>query len=83
MGRFILGWLGLVAPRLTIVLVVIFGDYIGRTYENTLRAFVGFPPLAADHAGPRQGNPIEWIGQSAEQLRAGDTRSLTRGQVAP
>jgi hypothetical protein len=38
----ILGCIALVAPRLTIVLVVVFSDYIGRAYETTLWPFVGF-----------------------------------------
>jgi hypothetical protein len=37
-----LGCLALVAPRLTIVLVVIFSDYIGRAYETVLWPFLGF-----------------------------------------
>jgi hypothetical protein len=32
----------LIAPRLTIVLVVIFSDYIGRAYETTLWPLLGF-----------------------------------------
>jgi hypothetical protein len=37
-----LGCLALVAPRLTIVLIVIFSDYIGRAYETVLWPFLGF-----------------------------------------
>ena len=37
-----LGCIALVAPRLTIVLVVIFSDYIGRAYETMLWPVVGF-----------------------------------------
>ena len=37
-----LGCIALVAPRLTIVLVVIFSDYIGRAYETTLWPLLGF-----------------------------------------
>jgi len=38
----LLGCIALVAPRLTIVLVVIFSDYIGRAYETTLWPLLGF-----------------------------------------
>jgi hypothetical protein len=38
----ILGCIALVAPRLTIVLVVIFSDYIGRAYETTIWPLLGF-----------------------------------------
>jgi len=37
-----LGCIALVAPRLTIVLIVIFSDYIGRAYETTLWPLLGF-----------------------------------------
>jgi hypothetical protein len=37
-----LGCIALVTPRLTIVLVVLFSDYIGRAYETTLWPLVGF-----------------------------------------
>jgi hypothetical protein len=42
MGCFIVGCLGLVTPRLAIVLVVIFSDYIGRAYHTVLWPFLGF-----------------------------------------
>jgi len=38
----VLGCIALVAPRLTIVLVVIFSDFIGRAYETTLWPLLGF-----------------------------------------
>ena len=38
----LVGCLALTAPRLAIVLVVFFSDYIGRAYESTLWPFVGF-----------------------------------------
>jgi len=37
-----MGCIALLAPRVTIVLVVIFSDYIGQAYETTLWPFVGF-----------------------------------------
>jgi hypothetical protein len=37
-----LGCIALAMPRLTIVLVVAFSDYIGRAYETFLWPFVGF-----------------------------------------
>jgi len=42
MGCLIVGCLGLVTPRLAIVLVVIFSDYIGRAYHTVLWPFLGF-----------------------------------------
>jgi hypothetical protein len=41
MGCF-LGCLALAAPRLVIVLVVIFSDYVGRAYETTVWPLLGF-----------------------------------------
>jgi hypothetical protein len=38
----ILGCIALVAPRVTIILVVIFSDYIGRAYETTIWPLLGF-----------------------------------------
>lgn len=38
----LLGCLALVAPRLVIILLVIFGDYIGRAYESTIWPLLGF-----------------------------------------
>ena len=38
----VLGCIALVAPRLTIVLVVIFSNYIGRAYETMLWPLIGF-----------------------------------------
>lgn len=38
----LVGCLALSAPRLAIVLVVLFGDYIGRAYATILWPFVGF-----------------------------------------
>jgi hypothetical protein len=38
----LLGCIGLLAPRVMIVLVVIFSDYIGRAYETMLWPIVGF-----------------------------------------
>jgi len=37
-----LGCLALAFPRLVIVLVVVFSDYIGRAYETTLWPLLGF-----------------------------------------
>jgi hypothetical protein len=34
--------LALMTPRLAIVLVVLFSDYIGRAYETVLWPFIGF-----------------------------------------
>lgn len=42
MGCLVVGCLGLVTPRLAIVLVVIFSDYIGRAYHTVLWPFLGF-----------------------------------------
>ena len=42
MGCLIVGCLGLVTPRLAIVLVVIFSDYIGHAYHTVLWPFLGF-----------------------------------------
>ena len=36
------GCIALLIPRVTIVLVVIFSDYIGRAYETNLWPIVGF-----------------------------------------
>ena len=36
------GCLALLTPRLAIVLVVLFSDYIGRAYETTLWPLLGF-----------------------------------------
>ncbi len=38
----LVGCLALSAPRVAIVLVVIFSDYIGRAYETVLWPLVGF-----------------------------------------
>ena len=38
----LVGCIALGAPRVAIVLVVIFSDYIGRAYEAMLWPFVGF-----------------------------------------
>lgn len=38
----VVGCLALLTPRLAIVLVVVFSDYIGRAYETTLWPFLGF-----------------------------------------
>jgi len=38
----LLGCLALALPRLTIVLVVVFSDYIGRAYETWLWPLLGF-----------------------------------------
>lgn len=38
----IIGCLGLLTPRLAIVLVVVFSDYIGRAYQTVLWPFLGF-----------------------------------------
>jgi len=38
----LVGCLALSAPRLALVLVVIFSDYIGRAYHTTLWPFLGF-----------------------------------------
>jgi len=38
----LVGCIALGAPRVAIVLVVIFSDYIGRAYETMLWPFVGF-----------------------------------------
>ena len=42
MGCLIVGCLALVTPRLAIVLVVIFSDYIGHAYHTVLWPFLGF-----------------------------------------
>ncbi len=39
---FVIGCLALGAPRVVIVLVVLFSDYIGRAYETVLWPFLGF-----------------------------------------
>ena len=36
------GCLALVTPRVAIVFVVLFSDYIGRAYETTIWPFIGF-----------------------------------------
>jgi hypothetical protein len=38
----VLGCIALVAPRLTIVLIVIFSNYIGRAYETMIWPLLGF-----------------------------------------
>lgn len=38
----LLGCIALVAPRVTIVFVVVFSDYIGRAYATTLWPLLGF-----------------------------------------
>jgi hypothetical protein len=38
----LVGCIALATPRLAIVLVVIFGDYIGRAYETILWPLLGF-----------------------------------------
>lgn len=42
MGCMIVGCLALATPRLAIVLVVIFSDFIGRAYDTVLWPFLGF-----------------------------------------
>lgn len=42
MVPFLVGCLALAAPRFAIVLVVLFGDYIGRAYDTILWPFLGF-----------------------------------------
>jgi len=42
MGCLIVGCLALATPRLVIVLVVIFSDFIGRAYYTVLWPFLGF-----------------------------------------
>jgi hypothetical protein len=39
---FLVGCLAISAPRVVLVLVVIFSDYIGRAYQTTLWPFLGF-----------------------------------------
>jgi hypothetical protein len=39
---FVVGCLALIAPRFVIVLLVVFGDYIGRAYETLAWPFIGF-----------------------------------------
>jgi hypothetical protein len=39
---FVVGCLALMAPRFVIVLLVVFGDYIGRAYETLAWPFIGF-----------------------------------------
>jgi hypothetical protein len=39
---FLVGCLAISAPRVALVLVVIFSDYIGRAYQTTLWPFLGF-----------------------------------------
>lgn len=39
---FLLGCLALATPRVVIVLVVLFSDYIGRAYETTIWPLLGF-----------------------------------------
>lgn len=38
----LLGCLALLFPRMMIILLVIFSDYIGRAYQNDVWAFLGF-----------------------------------------
>ena len=38
----LVGCLALATPRLAIIVVVIFSDYIGRAYQTVLWPFVGF-----------------------------------------
>ena len=38
----VLGCFALAAPRVTIVLIVIFSDYIGHAYQTTLWPLLGF-----------------------------------------
>jgi len=38
----LVGCLALAAPRVAIVLVVLFSDYIGRAYETVFWPFIGF-----------------------------------------
>ena len=38
----VVGCLALIAPRVAIVLVVVFSDYIGRAYDTTVWPLVGF-----------------------------------------
>ncbi|MFW5653547.1 MAG: hypothetical protein ACOC0P_05835 [Planctomycetota bacterium] len=42
MGCIIIALLSLIAPRLTIILIVIFSDYIGRAYDTVLWPLLGF-----------------------------------------
>ena len=39
---FVIGCLALTAPRLTLFLVVLFSDYIGRAYQTTAWPLLGF-----------------------------------------
>ena len=39
---FVIGCLALAAPRVTLVLVAVFSNYIGRAYHSALWPFVGF-----------------------------------------
>ena len=36
------GLLALIAPRITILLLVVFGDYIGRAFDSVLWPLLGF-----------------------------------------
>ena len=38
----LVGCIALVTPRLTILLVVVFGDYIGRAYDTLMWPLLGF-----------------------------------------
>jgi len=38
----LIGCLALAAPRLALILVVIFSDFIGRAYETTIWPLIGF-----------------------------------------
>jgi hypothetical protein len=42
MGCFVVGCIALATPRLAIVLLVIFSDYIGRAYHTVVWPFLGF-----------------------------------------
>ena len=39
---FVIGCLALAAPRVTLVLVAVFSNYIGRAFHTTLWPFLGF-----------------------------------------
>jgi hypothetical protein len=43
----LIGCLALSAPRMAIVLVVVFSDYLGRAFESSLWPFLGFLFLPA------------------------------------
>ncbi|MFG0252934.1 MAG: hypothetical protein ACF8NJ_08690 [Phycisphaerales bacterium JB038] len=58
----LVGLLALLAPRVTIVLVVLFSDYIGRAYETVLWPLLGFfflPTTTLAYAWARHGGGVE------------------------